>query len=114
MGQLQQLDVNGEGGATPSGVLGTDKFGNSCLMVSIVAESYSRTVDLRIPLFLRAAEKHGLLWDLLAMTDNTGENIFHWAKTEAELRILVEALDRLGLCADCPLCVGNRTAVVEG
>merc|ERR1711964_381276 len=89
------------------GVLGTtDTYGRSCLMLMMDYEThddlYPRAIRVTEAL-LRAAEEQGLLRNLLAIMDRDGgDNIFHFhfRRSVAHLRILLEALDRLvGLCA---------------
>merc|ERR1711964_733696 len=49
-------------------------------------------------LLLLDAEKSGQIGELLAITDTAeGYNIFHYAETEVQLRLLLGALDRLEL-----------------
>merc|ERR1711964_503921 len=49
-------------------------------------------------LLLLDAEKSGQIGELLAITDTAeGYNIFHYATTEVQLRLLLGALDRLEL-----------------
>merc|ERR1712096_33670 len=70
-------------------------------------------------ILLRTAEEQGLLRDLLAITEDDGDNVFHfhWPRCRALLRILLEALERLCPTApdsDCLHRAATRAAVSEG
>jgi len=115
-----------------SDLLATTRRGMPWSCIQTVCSGFGDPAVLRF--LVRCAEERGQLAQLLAMTDTRGQNVFHHAcrnirlmeddstkvRNLAALRILLDALDRLGLCRttgirnrDCRGCAAARDAVHE-